>query len=677
MIDTPPSHTIVVNAAEQDHLIDTVTVFQAGRAEVRRRVQLQLKKGQNQIAIERLPSCLAEDSLRVQGTGTATIFDVVYHHPKPQLRRKHTQAITHSSDEEEEETESYNSIEVLKKQRSVVQNQISFLDKYGHSVDSQNSNTESLERFLDMYETRRDALDRRMHELNLEVNRAEKALRVMYNKKPGREIKGQRRTKITVTVMSDEEGKAELMLVYVVSNASWIPNYEIRALVSSLPNSPSTITLHYRASLTQTTGEDWSDVALTLSTATPYRGVNMPTLSTWRVGLPPTDLPPTDLSRYTRNYSQHISSHSLSAVPCSLDYAPRARPRSRSRSRSRSPTRIDSYSAGQVFRPNSYLSKPDSSLTPCSPTPMEESAFGYSARSSAPFKVMSATTDSQDGPAPMAFRQVNGIDTGVLSATFNIPGQSNIPSNQGTHKVLITSLDFQVDPEWCKVINSSEFTLLPGEASVFIGNSFVSKSQIGHIPPGDSFQLPLGTDPTLRVAYAPIHTHKWIHAQSGFTFPGLQKQPKQETTKYSQLITIRNNRPTAVTALNILDHVPVSNDSTIKVNVTSPQGLRGNNKPVEDDTNEQQREGWVFPQKGVQARWAPPSIGGEGAIEWMCTIDAGEGLELKLGWEIHCRAKWLHHVTQNHTNPPYQPNERDVEHRNNTVNGYCFVKYMV
>ncbi|CAE6433149.1 unnamed protein product [Rhizoctonia solani] len=115
MIDAPHSHIIIVNAAEQDHLIDTVTVFQAGRAEVRRRVQLQLKKGQNQISIEHLPSCLAEDSLRVQGTGTATIFDVVYHHPKPQLRHGHRQDITYSSDEEEEETESFNTIKVLKK----------------------------------------------------------------------------------------------------------------------------------------------------------------------------------------------------------------------------------------------------------------------------------------------------------------------------------------------------------------------------------------------------------------------------------------------------------------------------------------------------------------------------------------------------------------------------------
>ncbi|CAE6432532.1 unnamed protein product, partial [Rhizoctonia solani] len=241
--------------------------------------------------------------------------------------------------------------------------------------------------------------------------------------------------------------------------------------------------------------------------------------------------------------------------------------------------------------------------------------------------------------------QSGSVDKGVLSATFNISERSDIPSDQGSRKVLIASLDFQVDPEWvcipredecvflrCKITNSSQFTFLPGEVSVFINDSFVSKSRIQHVPPNDSFQLPLGIDPALRVTYAPVRTHKRLDTQPGFTSQGYQKQPRQETTEHSQFITIRNARPMAVLALYILDHVPVSNDSTIKVNVTSPPGLRESNRPVEGGTKEQRHETWVRPQWGVRARWAPPGIG-EGAIEWVCAIGAGEEIELKLGWE--------------------------------------------
>ncbi|CAE6433400.1 hypothetical protein ACGC1H_001521 [Rhizoctonia solani] len=612
MIDPPTTHTITVNAAEQDHLIDSVTVFQADRAEVKRRVQLLLKKGQNQITIERLPTCLSENSLRVQGTGTAIIFDVVYHPNLPASKPRYgrRQVDTDSSDEDdEEEIKHQNAVEALKKQRTVVENQILLLDEYGHSVvDAQKSSMEDVERFLDVYGSQRDTLDKKVQELSSEVKRVEKALWVVKKNKPGRETKEQRRTKVTVTVMSKEEGKAELMLSYVVWNASWTPIYEIRASVSSSPNSPSTIALHYRASLNQTTGEDWPDVALTLSTAAPYRGASIPTLSTWRIGVPSQPRYPST----PRIRTPFPLTQQLIRVGGSPPH------HSRSRSSSHSPTRII---------------RVDGSVDEDPPQVIR----------------VGTSTNMENEPAPMVVRQVDAVDAGVLSATFNIPGRSNIPSDRGKHKVLITSLDFQVEPEWvciprkdtsvflrCQITNSSEFTFLPGEASVFIGDSFVSKSQIQHVPPSDSFQLSLGIDPALRVTYPLVNTHKRTRSQTGFNFPGRQKQPKQATTKYSQQVTIRNTRATAVQDLHILDHVPVSNDSTVKVNVTSPQGLRENNRPTEDETTEKEKrdEKWAHPQKGVRARWAPPDMGGEGAIEWVCAIGAGEELELKLGWEV-------------------------------------------
>lgn len=298
----------------------------------------------------------------------------------------------------------------------------------------------------------------------------------------------------------------------------------------------------------------------------------MPTLSTWRISLPPAPQSRRHLQRERSWSPPIIRVDSPTQYVVSVDHA-----RSSSRSRSRSPTRII-----EVPGSTEYRSHRQRSVTP----PPQVVRVG------------GLKTHIHE-PTPMVFRQADGVDSGVLSATFNIPGHSNIPSDQGNHKVLIASLDFQVDPEWaciprkdesvflrCKVTNSSKFTFLPGEASVFIGDSFVSKSQIQHIPPSDSFHLSLGTDPTLRVAYAPVRTHKRTQSQPGFAFPGRPKQPKQEITKYSQLITIRNARPMVVPTLHILDHVPVSNDSTVKVNITSPQGLRENNRPTEDDTNE-------------------------------------------------------------------------------------------
>ncbi|KAF8761782.1 hypothetical protein RHS01_00857 [Rhizoctonia solani] len=510
MVDSPVSHRVKINASEQDHLIDSVTVFQTGQAEIKRHVQLHLK-----IVTEHLPSLLVEDSLRVQGTGTAIIFDVVYHSPNKQSRLypKHDE----SSDEgNEEESECYDTIQALEKQRSTVESQVSFLQAYGSSLSSQNYSVKDLDDFLDMYGSRQDALNKRIRELDLDIKRAKKTFRTVQKKQTEHKPQAYRRTKVTVTVISEEEGRAELILTYVVWNASWTPIYEVRASMSSSPNSPSTVMLHYRASLTQTTGEDWSEATLTLSTAAPYRGVNMPILSTWRIGVPP-------MAERREQY----------------------RSRSRSRSLSRSPIRIARV-----------LESSDRSASrgrPCSPI----------------LPVI------KDKPTSMTIRQASEVDTGVLSATFKIPGISNIPSDEGNHKVLICSLDLQINPEWICIPRKDEAVFLRVARSA--KSSAQVNSQIQDVPTNDSFQLSLGTDPTLRVTYVPVQTHKHTTSEPGFNFPG---------------------RPRKAVVLKVAEK--------------SEFGLRG----------------------ALRAQWAPPDVAGQGAIQWLCAIGAGEEVELKLGWEV-------------------------------------------
>ncbi|KAG8717185.1 hypothetical protein FRC08_008015 [Ceratobasidium sp. 394] len=377
------------------------------------------------------------------------------------------------------------------------------------------------------------------------------------------------------------DGEAELTLTYVVSNASWTPLYDVRASIVKSPDATSTIALHYRASITQTTGENWSDVALTLSTASPQLGSNVPNLSSWRIGFPAPPPPP-----------------------------PVPRPVIASRG-------------------------------------MVNMDIGGD-------EVRSRSITARGGALPrMALRSAKVVDAGVLSATFGISGRSNIPSDEGSHKVVIAVLDLTAELEWvcvpreqesvflrCKVVNASEFTLLPGETSVFMDDNFVSKSRIEHVAPNDSFKTSLGTDSALRVTYPPLRTLNRTTNQSSF-FSG--KDSKQSVVAHSQRITVRNSRPSTVSGLRILDHVPVSTDARIKVNVLSPGGLG----PVVDesevpDANKNKDRPWMNVQKGVKARWADLDVGGEGTLEWACEMQPNEELELELTWEVSAPAgqKW-------------------------------------
>ncbi|CAE6497977.1 unnamed protein product [Rhizoctonia solani] len=549
----PIANRIIINSAEQDDLIEAVTVFQSNRAEVKRRVEVDLKKGQNHVRIERLPSCVNEDSIRVDGTGSAVIFDVVYHAPS------HDQSYQSST------TDLRRALEALQKERNITREQSEFLGNYGRTLDSKSVSIEDVQRFLDMFGPRQLAVSKRIQELDAQINTAQEELDEIERKEYEDARGAQRRAAITVTVLAEADGPAELMLTYVVSDASWTPLYDVRASIAKTPEGTSTIALHYRASITQTTGENWPDVALTLSTASPQLGSSVPKLSLWRIGIPdPVVSEPT-----TRSAASAPRSRSYRSAVREVDFAACATPQR------------------------------------------------------------------------MSTRQAHVQSTGVLNTTFGIPGRNNIPSDEGSHKVVIAVLDLQADLEWvcvprekesvfltCKVVNSSEFTLLPGEASVFMDENFVSKSRIEHVSPNESFKTSLGVDSALRVTYPAAKTLNRTAAQSGFLF---KSKEEQSVSAQSQRITIRNTRPASV-SVHVLDHVPVSTDVRLKVNIFSPNGLDA--APGESNEEGRKEYSWKGVQDGVKARWAPLEAGGEGTVEWSCDIAPSDEAELELAWEV-------------------------------------------
>lgn len=74
-------------------------------------------------------------------------------------------------------------------------------------------------------------------------------------------------------------GPAQLRLSYLVSGARWSPSYVVR-----LEPDLSRAEVQVRALVRQLTGEDWSEVALSLSTAAPERWSEVPELKALRIG---------------------------------------------------------------------------------------------------------------------------------------------------------------------------------------------------------------------------------------------------------------------------------------------------------------------------------------------------------------------------------------------------------
>lgn len=85
-------------------------------------------------------------------------------------------------------------------------------------------------------------------------------------------------SEVVVVVESEKAQTANLQLTYLVDSAYWTPEYDVRLDDLSQP-----LDLRYRARVVQQSGEDWEEVALTLSTGEPRVSAEAPELVTWRL----------------------------------------------------------------------------------------------------------------------------------------------------------------------------------------------------------------------------------------------------------------------------------------------------------------------------------------------------------------------------------------------------------
>ena len=96
----------------------------------------------------------------------------------------------------------------------------------------------------------------------------------------------EQRTEVKVFVNATGALDADLIIRYQVGTASWTPFYDARLATGTRDQAPR-LQLVRRASIQQRTGENWDDVALSLSTARPNAGSAAPDLRPMTVDYAP------------------------------------------------------------------------------------------------------------------------------------------------------------------------------------------------------------------------------------------------------------------------------------------------------------------------------------------------------------------------------------------------------
>ncbi|KAJ7640734.1 mucoidy inhibitor A [Mycena polygramma] len=202
------------------------------------------------------------------------------------------------------------------------------------------------------------------------------------------------------------------------------------------------------------------------------------------------------------------------------------------------------------------------------------------------------------------------------------------------------------------ITNTSQYTLLSGTASVYVGGSFIARSSVpAHMCTHQRASL----DPSIRITYHPCIKKR---SQSGFYNRQVAQKPlepsrgfravrkngsqnaitwpiwllrnlsnKSEIHSFTQRITVQNTKSAPVEGLRIVDQIPASRNAQIKVNLVQPPLALG------EGTTKSAATQSVNVAAGVVAQWD----GGEERdrrVSWVCTVPARGKVNLAMEWTV-------------------------------------------
>ncbi|MFH1740931.1 MAG: mucoidy inhibitor MuiA family protein [bacterium] len=423
-----------------DSTISEVIVYR-DRAMVFRKAQLHLVPGTHQILFQYLPTALLTDSLRVRTRSVPVRILgvnsrlVTLREQKETLDRQLRNQLRRMQDD----------LQVLLDKQQTYTELIEFYRRMGDnagalvaeelihgssgSIDWQNLYGVLAEKLSEIRGSVRDLepkkreLEERIASIEEDISNIDETVSEAYE--------------VTVDVETTEAADSDVVISYVVQGADWSPAYDVRYLEEE-----ELLDITYGAIIRQRTGESWSDVLLTLSTARPLLYGRPKDLTPWTIGFQPT----------------------LEAKPAGPEQTVPKEINSAEVSSAAEMNKNTAATAGSLFGPEN-LGRLDLGE--------ELESVSVSFRIPTPETVLS-------GP----------LDKKVTVATFRSPARlqyTAIP-RQGPYTFLRAIMT-----------NDSTYPILQGKANIFFGNDFLSTSSIQNTMPGSTLDFYLGTDSEIEV----------------------------------------------------------------------------------------------------------------------------------------------------------------------------------
>ena len=592
-----------------DSKIEKVTVFLEG-AQTQRSTKVTLSAGKYELIFTNISPSVDKQSIQVKADGNVTVLSVIHQQNflKEQQKQEEIREIETQKETQLEKISLQRNIMGVYKQEEALlikNQQIGGANNGLKAVDLKDAADFQRNRLTEVYQKQMET-DRAIKKMEIELGKMNKQLAEL-NQKAETST-----SEIHVTVMTKETVTSNFIITYLVKQAGWFPTYDIRVKDISSP-----INLQYKANVFQSSGEDWKDIKLFLSTGNPNENGTKPVISPWYLKyvyaykpvtntIQGTYTPGTVKGRITDEKGNPVAGasilvkgtrtgttadnngfYSINVPPCNNSIV------------------ISSIGMEPVEVPAAVSGYSNITMKENAALMSEVVVTGYGLQG----RVAGVEIDDEDGPGQQLkirgissiknkdFKRAENNFTTIsyqpTTTVYEIKEPYTILNDGKTYMADIDGYEVKAQYEYyavpkiepdafltAKIVDWQELNLLPGEANLFFEGTFLGKSLLDISNAGDTLNLSLGKDKGVTVKRTLLKDY------SSKRFIGSNKT---DTRQYE--IVVRNNKQQPVNII-IEDQFPISTQKEIEVQDRKYEGAK-----MDDDT---QRLTWqlsVEPKK--------------------------------------------------------------------------------
>lgn len=255
----------------KDIEVKEATIYLQG-AKIYGETNITLKEGRNLIKIVHLPNDLNDQTYKVHLQKHATLLSVTPQINHLLIQEKSKEELLLGTKSKQLE----NAIALLDIELKTITGEQAIINNHlkiqpNDKIDQQTQ----LEKLTAFYSQRMQLLDKKQYQLALERNALSDSLKTYADQLASRQTyKSKNQKELLLEIVADKAMSFDLGLSYLVNNAGWKPNYDLKVV-----GMKQSLELIYKGQIYQRTGQDWKNIKLWVSTYKPLYNQHRPILS--------------------------------------------------------------------------------------------------------------------------------------------------------------------------------------------------------------------------------------------------------------------------------------------------------------------------------------------------------------------------------------------------------------